>query len=154
MGEAAGPSRRWSAKPFALWVIFGCLVYFGLAVAALLVPILVSVPGAASDPLTLSSLVFIGLSLFGGYAAVRGTRWGLVLAIVLSIVFLGFFGSFLVPGLTNPADPNYWLTISVIPALVLAAAFSILSLFNFRKGISHVPYLASPKSAGNCVRRS
>jgi len=143
--------RRWLNKPFALWVIFASLVYFGLALAALAVPILLSAPAATSDPFFLSLVAFVALFLLGAYAAFRGTRSGLVVALVLSIVFLGLFGSFIVPGLGNPADPNYWLTISAIPALGLAAAFSILSLLNFRKGISQTPYLASAKSGPGLI---
>jgi len=151
MGEVVGTSKRWWAKPFALWVIFGSLVYFGLALAALALPILVSTPAATSDPFILSLVAFIVLFFFGAYAAVRGTRWGLVVALALSVIFLGLFGPLLVPGLANPADPNYWLTISAIPALALAVAFSILSLLNVRRGISQRPYLASVKSGGGLV---
>ena len=151
MAEVPKAPGRWSGKPFALWVILGSLAYFGVALAVLSVPLLVSVPGAASDPFTLSVVVFIVLFLFGAYAAFRGTRWGLILAVALSVVFLVLFGPILVPALANPADPNYWLTFSGIPALSLAAVFSIFSLLAFRKGISQKRYLASVKSGGGLL---
>ncbi len=113
-------------KPFALWVIFGGFVYFGLVILTLVVPVLAASPASIADPLVASVLVFVALFFVSAFLALKGKRWTSVLTAVVSILFLVLFGSFLVQSLTNPADAAFSLAITGIPALILVAIFSIL----------------------------
>lgn len=147
--EGSGGVQSWVRhKPFAVWVVFGGLVYFGLAILALALPVLVASPAARGDPLILSVLVFTALFFVSGAAALKGRRWTFVLAAVVSILFLVLFGPFFVPSLSNPADSAFWLALSGIPALIFVALFSILSLKNAKAGLLHKRYLATPQSTG------
>ena len=147
--EGSGGVQSWVRhKPFAVWVVFGGLVYFGLATLALALPVLIASPAARGDPLILSVLVFTALFFVSGAAALKGRRWTFALAAVVSILFLVLFGPFFVPSLSNPADSGFWLALSGIPALILVALFSILSLKNAKAGLLHKRYLATPQSTG------
>ncbi len=150
MAEPATSTRPpfWK-KPFALWVIFGGLLYFGLVLLTFLVPFLTSNPGAFfSNIFGVLVLVFIALFVVAAFLSLKGKGWTMALAAAVSIVFLLLFSSFLIPSLTNPADPGFAVAMSGIPALLLVAIFSILMLLKGRKGIVEAKYLASAKSGG------
>jgi plastocyanin len=144
----AGVWARIKSKPFAIWLIFSGLVYFGLVLLAFVVPVLISKPEVLSNPLAVLVLVFIALFLVTALLTLRGKRWSLALAAGVSIFFLLTFAPFFIPGLANPADPTFPLAITGIPALLLVAIFSILSFAKAKTGIAHVNYLGSPKSSG------
>jgi len=146
-----GILARMRKKPFALWVIFGGLVYFGLAILALALPFLVASPASAADPLVASILVFTALFFVSAFLALGGKRWTLALTGAVSILFLALFGPFFVPSLANPADSTFWLAVSGIPALVVVAIFSILSFPNAKTGLLQKSYLATPRSAGGLL---
>ena len=142
---------RWK-KPFALWVIFGGLLYFGLAFLTLIAPALASNPSAIlTNIFGLFAIVFAALLFVAAFLSLKGKRWTLVLAAAVSIAFLLLFSSFIVPSLANPADPGFALSISGVPALLLVAIFSILMLLKGRKGTTGVPYLESAKSSGGLL---
>ena len=143
--------KRLAAKPFALWVIFGGLVYFGLGFLAIILPFLISNPRLIAEPFVLTFLLFLALFLGIGAASLTGKRWVLAAAAVVSVFFLLFYGSFIVPTLANPADPFFWLAISGIPALLLVAIFSILSLVHAKRGVASKKYLATPQSLGGLL---
>ena len=146
---SVGAWARIKSKPFALWLIFGGLLYFGLVLLAFLLPFLVSNPSAfLSDPFGVLVLVFIALFVATAFLILRGKRWSLALAAGVSIFFLLLFAPFFVPSLANPADPGFPLAISGIPALILVAFFSVLSMLKAKTGIAQVTYLGSPKSSG------
>ncbi len=138
-------------KPFALWVIFGGFMYFGLFILGLSVPMLVASPASIADPISVIILVFVALFLVAGFLGLKGKRWTSVLAAVVSIVFLALFGSFLVPSLANPADAAFSVAISGIPILILVVIFSILSILNAKTGLHQKRYLATPNSAGGLL---
>lgn len=149
-GSAGGWTEMWR-KPFAMWVVFGGLVYFGLAILALAVPFLVASPGSVSDPIVASTLIFVALFFVAAIVSLKGKRWTFALAAVVSLAFVGLFGSFLLPSLTNPADSTFWLAISGFPALVLVAVFSVFSLRHVKTGLLQKRYLATPNSAGGLL---
>jgi plastocyanin len=144
-----GVWARIKSKPFAIWLIFGGLVYFGIVLLAFVVPVLISDPAAfLSNPLGAIVLVFIALFLATAFLVLRGRRWSLALAAGVSIFFLLIFSPFFVPSLANPADPSFSLAMTGLPALILVAIFSVLSLVKAKTGLAHVSYLGSPKSSG------
>ena len=149
-----GSSGIWDRirqKPFALWVIFSGFVYFGLVILGLALPTLVASPASILDPIAASILVFMVLFFVCAYLGLKGKRWTSVLTAVVSILFLALFGSFLVPSLANPADAAFPLAISGIPALILVAIFSILSIVHAKSGLLQKRYLATPNSAGGLL---
>jgi len=149
-----GSSGIWDRireKPFALWVIFSGFVYFGLVILGLALPTLVASPASILDPIAASILVFMVLFFVSAYLGLKGKRWTSVLTAVVSILFLVLFGSFLVPSLANPADAAFPLAISGIPALILVAIFSILSIVHAKSGLLQKRYLATPNSAGGLL---
>jgi len=138
-------------KPFALWVIFGGLVYFGLYLVGLVVPVLVASPASIANPFAVIVLVFMAFFFVSAYLGLKGKRWTSVLTAVVSILFLVLFGSFLVPSLANPADSSFSVAISGIPILILVAIFSILSIINAKAGLLQKRYLATPNSSGGLL---
>jgi len=134
-----------------LWVIFGGFVYLGLVILSLAVPTLVTSPASIADPIVASILVFMVLFFVSAFLGLKGKRWTSVLAAVVSILFLVLFGSFLVPSFANPADSAFSLAISGIPALILVAIFSILSIVHAKSGLLQKRYLATPNSLGGLL---
>src|SRR5437899_12568306 len=151
MEGSSGIWERVRQKPFALWVIFGGFVYLGLVILGLALPALVASPASIADPIAASILVFIALFFLSAYLGLKGKRWTSVLAAVVSILFLVLFGSFLVPSLAKPADAAFALAISGIPALILVAIFSILSIIHAKSGLLQKRYLATPNSPGGLL---
>src|SRR3989442_5208908 len=93
----------------------------------------------------------MALFFVSAYLGLKGKLWTSVLSAVVSILFLVVFGSFLVPSLANPADAAFSLAISAIPALVLVAIFSILSIIHAKSGLLQKRYLATPNSASGLL---
>src|SRR2546426_12772021 len=93
----------------------------------------------------------MALFFVSAYLGLQGKRWTSVLSAVVSLLFLVLFGSFLVPSLANPADAAFPLAISGIPALILVAIFSILSIIHAKSGLLQKRYLATPNSAGGLL---
>src|SRR3989442_6323161 len=151
MEGSAGIWDRVRQKPFALWVIFGGFVYLGLVILSAALPALVASPASVADPIAASLLVFMVLFFISAYMGLKGKRWTSVLTAFVSVLFFVLFGSFLVPSLANPADAAFWLAISGIPALILVAIFSILSIFHAKTGLLQKRYLATPNSAGGLL---
>lgn len=153
--EETSTEKLRTGKPFALWVMFGGLLYFGLALLALIVSLLVQDLTLffilLSDPFILIPLVFVALFVLGAFASLTGKRWAFVLAAVVSIVFIIFFLPLLVNRLSNPAAGDFWLAISGLPALILVAIFSILALANAKGGLARKRYLATPESWGGLL---
>ena len=149
-----GSSGVWSRirqKPFALWVIFGGFLYIGLVILGVALPMLAASPASITDPFVVIFLVFMALFFVSAYLSLKGKRWTSVLTAVVSILFLVVLGSFLGPSLANPADGAFSLAISWIPALVLVAIFSILSIVHAKGGLLQKRYLATPNSLGGLL---
>lgn len=151
MEGSSGIWNRIRQKPFALWVIFGGFVYLGLVILSLAVLAVVASPASIADPFLVIFLVFMALFFVSAYLGLKGKRWTSVLTAVVSILLLVLFGSFLVPSLANPADASFSLAISGIPALVLVAIFSILSIVHEKSGLLQKRYLATPNSSGGLL---
>ena len=151
MEGSSGIWDRVRQKPFALWVIFGGLMCFGLFILALSLPSLVASPASIADPFAVIILLFMALFFVSAYLGLKGKRWTSVLTAVVSILFLVLFGSFLVPSLANPADAAFSVAISGIPTLILVAIFSILSVINTKAGLLQKRYLATPNSSGGLL---
>jgi len=149
-----GSSGIWDRirqKPFALWVIFGGFVYLGLVILGLALPMLAASPASIADPFVVIFLVFMALFFVSAYLGLKGKRWTSVVTAVVSILFLVLLGSFLGPSLANPADASFSLAISWIPALILVAIFSILSVVHAKSGLLQKRYLATPNSSGGLL---
>jgi plastocyanin len=148
--DAASPSwRAWIAsKPFAVWVVFGGLFYFGVALLASLGPVLSL---GLADPVVASTLVFAAILLLAAFLSFKAKRSTFLLAAVVSVLLLLLFGIFLVPVLLNPADPSFWLAVSGIPVLLLVLVFSILCARSAKEGVPTKPYLSSVRSTGGLM---
>lgn len=141
--------RAWFVgKPFAIWVIFGGLLYFGLGLIVLVVPFVLGTPG---DPIAISSVAFAAILLVAAFASLTGKRWAFAFCAGVTILFLLLFGPFMVPGLSNPAEPTFWLAFSGLPALILVLVFSILALQGAKVGLQAKPSLASVRSTGGLL---
>jgi len=134
-----------------LWVIFGGFLYLGLVILGLALLMLAASPASIADPFVVIFLVFMALFFVSAYLGLKGKRWTSVVTAVVSILFLVLLGSFLGPSLANPADAAFSLAISWIPALVLVAIFSILSVFHAKGGLLQKRYLATPNSSGGLL---
>ncbi|MFQ5553059.1 MAG: plastocyanin/azurin family copper-binding protein [Thermoplasmata archaeon] len=139
------------SKPFALWVLFGGLLYVGVAVLALLVQMAAAGILPLTDPTVFPFLIIAVLFVVAGVVSLTGKAWSLILTTVLTLVFLLLIVPFSAATLANPADPTFWVFISGIPILVLLVLFAILSWLNVKTGIANKPYLASPRSAGGLL---
>jgi len=143
LGEAElGVKPSFWKKPFALWVVFGALVYSALAFLALEATF-----GFFDPALTVFALIF----LVSGILTLRGNRWAILAGTAVSILFIGSFAPILAGTFVNPANPAFWLAVSAIPAFGLVVVFGVLSLVHWKKGIERKPYLASPRSAGGLL---
>lgn len=138
---AAPPSfgNKLKQKPFAILVIFGALVYVGLAFLVFIFQL------HSFDPLV---ILFTALFFISGFLILWGKRWSLGLAAGLSVFFLIPNTLGIGEVLSNPARPDFWLAISVEPLLILVVILAILSLVKWKKGLAQTTYLASPKSSG------
>jgi len=148
--EALSPSwRAWmESKPFAVWVVFGGLFYFGLALLVSLGPVLSL---GLADPIVASTLVFATILFLAAFLSLKATRSTFVVAAVVGVLLLLLFGAFLAPILLNPSDPSFWLAISGVPALGLVLVFSILCVRSAKEGVATKPYLASVRSTGGLL---
>lgn len=138
-------------KPFSLWVIAGGLVYSALALVTLGLPIAIAAGILAGGGFLLIPFVFIALSLVAAAFALRQKRWAYVLGAVVSILLIVLFSPNIASSLSNPADSGFWLSISVLPALVLVVVFSVTSFRNAKRGLAQKRYLASPQSTGGLL---
>ncbi|HWM53738.1 MAG TPA: plastocyanin/azurin family copper-binding protein [Thermoplasmata archaeon] len=134
--ERGGGLRQ---KPFAILVMFAGLVYTGVALLAVMVEF------GFFDP---SILAFGALFLVAGFLVLWRKRWTPVVGLALSLLFLAFYIPIIGEIVSNPANSGFWLVITVVPLLGLVAVFAILSLWKWKQGLAHTPYLASPKSSG------
>ena len=152
MGEGGvetsrGILDRVKATPFALMVIALAFVYLGIG--------LLGVSFALGVPLTggfgLILLTFTILFLLAAAGPLLGRRWGLIVGLVMTIVFVLFF-SFAVPeAFSNPAYPAGWFVVSALPVSVLAIILSIHSLIRWKAGVAQTRHLASPYSASGLL---
>ncbi len=136
-------------KPFALWVIFGSLVYIDLAVLIVLIPIVIALGSAAPLGLILLVLVVFPIVFFvAAFFSFRGKRWAFILAAASTTVFVLLNLNEIAHSGSNPADAGFPLTMSLVPAYFLVLFFSILSFLNAKKGIDRKRYLATHESSG------
>ena len=142
---------RMREKPFALWVIAGGLFYAGLALLALGLPIVIAAGILAGGGFLLILFLFIAVFLISGVFVLREKRWAYIAGAAMGILLLLLFSTNLAPSLSNPADSSFWLSISVLPALILVLIFSVLAFLNAKTGLGQKPYLASAKSTGGLL---
>src|SRR5437867_2518975 len=145
MEGVSSPAPWWKGRPFALWVIFGGLVYSGLGLLALIV-LLIRI--AASSLIVILVLVFAAVFFVTAFFCLRGKRWALITAAASTAIFFILNIPEILQTGSNPADSTYWLTMSLVPAFILVLFFSILSIRNVKSGISQKRYLATHESAG------
>ena len=138
--------------PFAIWVIFGGLVFSGLA---LLYGISPDLKVQSSFDIFFVPLI-IGFSLLCFISAVlslRRKRIGYILSILVS---LGFAAPSLflveIPTISNPSDfTTFAIAFSSVPILLLVSVLSILCLVNSKKDLYQKKYLATPLSWGGVL---
>lgn len=149
MESSTGLKPSFWKKPFALWVIFGSLVYIGLAVLVVLTPLVIALGSAAPLGLVLLVLVVFPTVFFvAAFFGLLGKRWAFVLAAASTTVFFIINLNEIASSVSNPAGAGFALSMSIIPAYFLVLFFSILSFLNAKKGIDRKRYLTTHKSSG------
>ena len=148
--ERGGSMWSLRGKPFAVWVVFGGLLYFGVGTIALIVPFALAT-GAWGDPLIASGLLFGVIFFVGAVLSLTGKRWSFLVAVILSLLVIFLFASQIVADFSNPASPSFWFTASALPGLVLVVIFGILSFGHAKKGLAAKSYLAHPQSTGGLL---
>ena len=150
----AGTESMWARMrrtPFSLWVIAGALTYSALALVALALPVVLAGGITAGGGLLLFLFLFVALFLVAAAFTLRQKRWAYVLGAAVAIVLVILFSSFILASLSNPADSGFWLAVSVLPLLLLAVVFSVLSFINAKVGLNQKRYLATPMSSGGLL---
>ena len=142
---------RMRRTPFSLWVIAGALTYSALALVALALPVVLAGGITAGGGLLLFLFLFVALFLVAAAFTLRQKRWAYVLGAAVAIVLVILFSSFILTSLSNPADSGFWLAVSVLPLLLLAVVFSVLSFINTKAGLNQKRYLATPMSSGGLL---
>ncbi len=138
-------------KPFAVWVIAGGLVYVALAVLVLALPFAIAGGILAQGGVLLIVSPFVAVFLVAAAFVLREKRWAYVLGAAGSIVFFILNIPYLVASGSNPADAYFWISWSVVPALVLIVLFSVLGFRYAKTGLSSRRYLATPHSTGGLL---
>jgi len=149
--QGASMWARMKQKPFALWVIAGGLWYAGLAFLAVGIPFVIAGGILAGGGFLLILFVFIAIFLISGTFAFRAKRWAFIVGAVMSILLLALFGPNIATSLSNPAESTFWLSISIVPLLVLVLIFAVLAYRNAKTGLEHKPYLSNVKSTGGLL---
>ena len=147
METSHGFWNRLKAKPFALLVIALAFVYLGIGLLAASVALGVSLTGGFGLILLIFTIIFFLSS--AGTLMVR--RWGLVIGLIVTIVFVLFFSFAVADAFTNPAYPGGWFVVSALPISVLAIILSIYSLIRWKAGVAQTRHLASPYSASGLL---
>src|SRR3989442_3422357 len=142
---------RMRRTPFSLWVIAGALTYSALALVVLALPVVLAGGITAGGGLLLFLFLFVALFLIAAAFTLRQKRWAYVLGAAVAIVLVILFSSFILASLSNPADSGFWLAVSVLPLLLLAVVFSVLSFINAKVGLNQKRYLATPMSSGGLL---
>lgn len=142
---------RMRGTPFSLWVIAGALTYSALALVVLALPVVLAGGITAGGGLLLFLFLFVALFLIAAAFTLRQKRWAYVLGAAVAIVLVILFSSFILASLSNPADSGFWLAVSVLPLLLLAVVFSVLSFINTKAGLNQKRYLATPMSSGGLL---
>jgi plastocyanin len=139
------------AKPFALWVIAGGLVYIGLAPLTFVVPLILGAGIMAGGGFVLIFLVFVALFLVAAAFTLKEKRWAYILGTVASVAFVLLFSTNIIDIASNPADSGFWFVMSALPATFLIVLFSIIAFRNAKTGLTHKRYLATPQSTGGLL---
>src|SRR2546425_1823888 len=150
----AGTESMWArmrGTPFSLWVIAGALTYSALALVVLALPVVLAGGITAGGGLLLFLFLFVALFLIAAAFTLRQKRLAYVLGAAVAIVLVILFSSFILTSLSNPADSGFWLAVSVLPLLLLAVVFSVLSFINTKAGLNQKRYLATPMSSGGLL---
>ncbi len=119
----------------------------GLAFAAL------TIQGAVTgtlDEFAGFTVLLIVLFFLGSVGTLMERRWGLWIALIAAVAFFALDFPFSAETLGNPADPSFWILISSAPALGLVLVFAVMGI-RAKEGMSRVPSLASPRSAGGLL---
>lgn len=149
--EGSGALAWVRTKPFALWVIAGGLVYASLAFLALLVPLVLEAGLLGAGGILIFFFLFVALFLVGAVFTLKQKRWAYLLSAAVSVVFVLLNLRYIVPSLSNPADSSFWLSISLVPILLLAAGYAVLSFWNAKTGLLQKSYLATAHSNGGLL---
>ena len=137
--------------PFSLWVIAGSFAYAGLALLILVGPSLITEGILGFGGFLVILVLFIALFFVAAAFSLRQKRWAYILGSVVAIVLVLLFSLFIVPSLSNPADSQFWLAVTLLPALFLGVLFSILSFRSSKTGLMQKKYLATPISSGGLL---
>ena len=135
-------------KPFGTWVLTASLAYVGIAIATLTIQ--AALAGGLNADFAIFTVPFIVLFFIGSAGTLMERRWGLWVGLVAAVAFFALLVPFSFETLGNPADPTFWILISGIPALGLVIVFAVMGI-RAKEGMSRVPSLASPRSAGGLL---
>ena len=96
------------------------------------------------------TVLLIVLFFLGSVGTLMERRWGLWIALIAAVAFFALDFPFSAETLGNPADPSFWILISGVPTLGLVIVFAVMGI-RAKEGMSRVPSLASPRSAGGLL---
>jgi len=147
MEAPRGLLDRVRAKPFALLVIALAFVYLGIGLLGVSAALGISLIGGFGLILLAFTIIFLLSS--AGTLMVR--RWGLIVGLVMTIVFVLFFSFTVADAFTNPAYPGGWFVVSALPISVLAIILTLYSLLRWKAGVAKTRHLASPYSASGLL---
>lgn len=150
--EGGGLGAWVRQKPFSILVIAGGLLYIGLALLVLSVPLIVigalMVPGGE---FILVIFLFIVLFLIAAVFTLREARWAYVLGSAVSVLFALLYSSVIASTVSNPADDYFWLVMSLLPVTFLILLFTTLTLRAGKAGVREKGYLATSRSTGGLL---
>lgn len=132
--------------PFSSWVIAGGLTYTALALLVVFVPEILLVGLFFGSGFFIVVLVFVAMFLASSAFVLRQRRWAYVLGTAVSVVLFALFLPDLIQIASSPASGDFWVSMSVVPALILAIVLSIFSFRNAKAGLSGKAFLASRRS--------
>src|SRR2546426_1784583 len=137
------------AKPFAVWVIAGGLVF--AAIVTFAGAVLYLIQNGAGDGVFYSYLIFAIVPLVFAVFAWREKRWAYIAAAVVCILFLILYVAFSFNSLLNPADNAFALLAALVPTFALVTVFGILAFRSAKLGLRQKTYLASVRSTGGLL---
>ena len=147
--QGLSTSSGMRAKPFAVWVIAGGLVF--AAIVTFAVAVLYLIQNGAGDGVFYSYLIFAIVPLVFAVFAWREKRWAYIAAAVVCILFLILYVAFSFNSLLNPADNAFALLAALVPTFALVTVFGILAFRSAKSGLRQKTYLASVRSTGGLL---
>src|SRR3989454_4343681 len=124
--QGLSTSSGMRAKPFAVWVIAGGLVF--AAIVTFAGAVLYLIQNGAGDGVFYSYLIFAIVPLVFAVFAWREKRWAYIAAAVVCILFLILDVAFSFNSLLNPADNAFALLAALVPTVAVGRMVTWINL--------------------------